>query len=77
MLSLRWLRLSEAFRDMSTLLFILALFSFICGLSFILGGFLGMLDFDTPQSARGHLFRIADLIVTSGLIWFLGRNESR
>jgi hypothetical protein len=51
---------------MSTLLFILALFSFICGWSFILGGFIGMLDFDTPKSTRGYLFQVADLIFTNG-----------
>ncbi len=56
---------------MSTALLILALFSFICGLALLTGGLIGMLDLESPQPGRTHLFRALDLILSHGLFLFL------
>jgi hypothetical protein len=56
---------------MSTVLFILAMFAFICGLSFLLGGVVGMVDFETPQPPRTFFLRALDLIATGGLFLYV------
>ena len=55
---------------MSTILFIVAFFAFVCGLSFLLGGSVGMLDFETPQTPRAQFLRLLDLLFTNGFFWF-------
>jgi len=56
---------------MSIILLILAIFSFICGFSFILAGSIGMQDFDDPKSTRGYVLWLVDHLFTGGLIEFV------